>query len=61
MYEHRIIDHKTSERAPSINHPEDPTKEPSTSRGTRQSARNIKKDDYNAMDSGSNQLTTENT
>ena len=62
MYEHRIIDHKTSERAASINHPEDPIEEPSTSRGTRRSTRNIRRKDYKAMDSGSNQpLTAGNT
>ena len=62
MYEHRIIDHKTSERAASINHPEDPMEEPSSKRGTRRSARNIRKKDYKAMDTGSNQiLSTGNT
>ena len=60
LYEHRIIDHKTSTRSASIDHPG--KEEPTTSHqrtGTRRSKRTKKRIDYKAMNEGSEQQLTE--
>ena len=58
LYEHNVIDHKTSERAASLSYPEEKTtKEPQGRRSTRLKAK--KQKDYKAMQTGSNQPLTE--
>ena len=59
LYEHRVIDHKTAKRYASIsNQEEDEEEKNKEQRKTRKSSRNIKKVDYKAIQSGSNQPLT---
>ena len=59
MYEHRIIDHKTSTRAASIQHTEEDVEEEQEERGVRRSKRKVTKKDYRRMHEGTNQILTE--
>ena len=58
LYEHNVIDHKTSERAASLSYPEEKrTEEPQGRRSAR--LKEKKQKDYKAMQTGSNQPLTE--
>lgn len=59
MYEHRIIDHKTSTRAASIQHTEEDVEEEQEQRGLRRSKRKVTKKDYRRIHEGTNQILTE--
>ena len=58
QYEHRIIDHKTANRAASLTY-KDKEEKKATTTATRRSARTNKRKDYKAIQDGANQLLTE--
>ena len=59
LYEHKIIDHKTANQAASIRNV--PGTDPEKTQGTRRSARQEakRKQDYKALQEGSNQALSE--
>ena len=59
LYEHRIIDHKTSTRAASIEHTQERDKREHEQSGVRRGKRTMKKRNYKTMHEGTNQLLTE--
>ena len=59
MYEHRVIDHKTSKQYASLRDPKDTNKPGPAPKTLRRSARNKQKKDYKAIQEGSNQLLSE--
>ena len=59
LYEHRIIDHKTSTRAASIDHTQEGNEEGQEESGLRRSKRTVRRKDYRTMHDGTNQILTE--
>ena len=59
LYEHRIIDHKTSTRAASIEHAQERDEREQEQSGVRRGKRTMKKKNYKTMHEGTNQLLTE--
>ena len=61
LYEHRVIDHKTSKMYASLKKPEEKEDPARTAPNLRRSARNKPRKDYKAIQEGTNQLLTEGT
>ena len=59
MYEHRVIDHKTSKRYASLRKPEKVSGPAGPPQNLRRSTRNKEKKDYKVIQEGTNQLLSE--
>ena len=61
LYEHRVIDHKTSKMYASLKKPEENEGPARTAPNLRRSTRNKPRKDYKAIQEGTNQLLSEGT